>query len=135
MKRYRKKSSRNKKNYRSFSRKKCNKVRRTRKTGGKMNDVHIIKLWASWCGHCVALNDVWPEVISGIKSKNVMFHDVESADMEGDTSKLSLKNKELGTNMLKIMSGYPTLLKMKNNVVTNYEGGRDKESLIKWINL
>lgn len=39
---------------------------------------------------------------------------------------LSAKNKELETDKIQVMSGYPTLLKLKNNVVTNYEGPRDK---------
>lgn len=132
---YRKKSSKSRKQVRKNSRMRRNrKKRNTRKMRGGVDDkTHIIKLWASWCGHCISLNTIWPEVVDNSDSTKIMFHDVESADMEGANSKLSEKNKELGTDKIKVMSGYPTLLKLKNNVVTSYEGPRDKESLIKWI--
>jgi thiol-disulfide isomerase/thioredoxin len=121
----------------------CQKRRQTRKyrkTGGNIESTtreknsegqtHIIKLWATWCGHCQTLNEIWPDVISEFKDKKIVFHDIESADME---TKLIEKNAELNTDQIKVMTGYPTLLKLKNNVVSNYEGARDKDSLIMWI--
>ena len=132
-KRNSKRSSKMKKNYRTRRNKNSRKIRRTKKHGGGDMKTHIIKLWASWCGHCVSMNEIWPDVVSAVDSKHVMFHAVESADMKGDNSELHLKNKELKTDKIKVMAGYPTLLKMKNDLVTNYEGPRDKDSLIKWI--
>jgi thiol-disulfide isomerase/thioredoxin len=131
---YRRKSSKSRKLVRKNSKMRRNrKNRNTRKMrGGDHDKTHIIKLWSSSCGYCISLNTVWPEVVDNSDSTKIMFHDVD-AEMEGANSKLSALNKELGTDKIKVMSGYPTLLKLKNKVVTNYEGPRDKESLIQWV--
>lgn len=109
---------------------KRHKYTRTRKLrGGDPNETHIIKLWASWCGHCQDLDKIWDGVVRAASSETVKFHDVEEKQMD---VKMTAINDKLGTKLIEKPKGFPTILKLKNNKVTQYEGPRDEASITEW---
>ena len=125
---------------RSVKNRKTIKVRKLRGGNGDDGKTHIVKITASWCGHCRSLELIWPDIIKAIESMNTNkyeFHEAESNAMvtvKGvEYKKMDKLLKDLNIDME--VKGYPTLLKKKGaDEYTIYSGSRDKDSLIKWIN-
>jgi thiol-disulfide isomerase/thioredoxin len=126
------KYSKRRKTRRNKSKKNYRKKKYIKKIKGGNNKVYIIKIWASWCGHCISLNKIWDEVKK--KSSNVEFIEVENSEIEnGALEKLNKDLKLNGSNEITV-DGYPTLVKVTNDKMEKYEGARDISSLVVWIN-
>lgn len=111
--------------------KKTKKSQRTK--GGNSGKTHIVKIWASWCGHCTLLNEIWPDIIKDTESPTLEFHDIPFENMENELKNLNDSLKLKGPNILELNGGYPTLLMVNEGITTPYNGPRDKESLLNWI--
>lgn len=79
-----------------------------------------VKFYAPWCGHCKNLAPTWREVAW-------MFEGAEVAVAEVDCTETKELCQKYG------IRGYPTLKFIKGEEVTDYKGGRDTGSIIKWI--
>jgi thiol-disulfide isomerase/thioredoxin len=110
----------------------------SRKTGGdkkKEKSIKIGLLYADWCGHCQKLKPEWDEMKKMIKKdpklkEHCEIIEIESADnikkrIEDINSKL--KQGKLENN------GYPTIFLIKDGKLTNYNGGRTAEELLKSV--
>ena len=102
-------------------------------TGGKQNDnfyynqqkindknptLYLFK--ASWCGHCVAFRENWNALSEKFKNKiNFVLYDSDKNNKE---------MKEWRVNK------YPTLILRNGTSASEYNGDRDIDSLIKFIN-
>lgn len=88
------------------------------------NGKSIIIFHASWCGHCKALNAIWGDLTSRLKSSN----------LEGFIGRAEEKVMSI-VDVDSSIRGYPTIRVYNNGVVEkDYEGSRDVESLYSFIN-
>lgn len=75
----------------------------------------MVKFFQPWCGHCTSMKPAWDEASENAHS-SVFLADVNCSDQ----ADLCQEND---------VQGYPTIKVYQGGEVTNYEGGRDLESL------
>jgi thiol-disulfide isomerase/thioredoxin len=119
-------------------------------TGGKprapKTQLIIGKIYADWCGHCVALNPHWTNMKNKIRSnmdfKNTIVEFVEIGDTEknkqsGKTvdnmiNQFNRKHMYKSNQKLALDGGYPTLFKLHNGRLEYYKGDRNADSMYNW---
>jgi thiol-disulfide isomerase/thioredoxin len=75
---------------------------------------------ADWCGHCNEFKPLWNELINDSKlKKKYNFMTIDSND-EKEVQKYNIK-------------GYPTLLLKKDDKIIEFDGTRDRDTLIKFL--
>lgn len=80
----------------------------------------MVKFFAPWCGHCQAMADDFKKAATELKGKAVLA-DVDATVEEDLAKKYNIE-------------GFPTLKVFTDGEeLTDYNGGRDKESMIKFI--
>ena len=90
----------------------------------KKSGIVLIWFYATWCGHCNDMEDDWNK-LSDNHPKGINLAKVESEDM-------SNYNKSPGEGELR---GFPTRrLYDKGNMVKEYEGNRDYNSIYDFAN-
>jgi hypothetical protein len=113
--------------------------------GGKRKNTLIVgKIYADWCGHCVALMPEWKKLKEMMKQKridntNIIFKEI------GDTKENKKKgiavdalianfNKNNRANLepIKIDGGFPTIFKIYNGKLEYYKGERNAASILTW---
>ena len=97
----------------------------------------IGKVYASWCSHCVELNKFWPNIISSVKkslpNKNMIrFVSIEETGLDNKLNNFYKKYNITNSEKVKV-NGYPTIFKIKNGIITYFDGDRNEESLKNWI--
>lgn len=92
------------------------------------------KLHASWCGHCVRLAEIWPEIVSRIESKvnNLLIVSIESEVMDAEVAKINDALVSKSSPKLALQEGYPTIFKIVNGRVQYYNGPREVEPMVAW---
>ena len=81
----------------------------------------LITFTAKWCGHCTKFQPVIEELQANSKKLNIK---VTSYDSEKD--KLMIDEYKI--------QGFPTIMLNHNNKLIEYNGRRDKESIVNFIN-
>lgn len=84
----------------------------------------MIKFFAPWCGHCRTLDPIYKKLVQGFPSSKVVIAEV-NCDVEKDLC------SRFGIRGLPTLNWYE-----KNADVTNpekYSGGRDLQSLVKFV--
>jgi protein disulfide-isomerase A1 len=84
----------------------------------KNNDNVFVKFYAPWCGHCKKLAPIWDQLADKMKDENVVIAKYDATTNENE-----------GVNI----KGFPTLKYYKNGNAIDYSGGRDLDSLLKFI--
>ena len=80
----------------------------------------MVKFFAPWCGHCQAMAEDFKTAATELKGKAVL------ADVDATTEEELAKKFNI--------DGFPTLKVFANGEeLTDYNGGRDKASMIKFI--
>jgi len=77
----------------------------------------------SWCGYSVRFQPIWDEFAENNKNSNVKIIDVKCDNSENE----DLCNKYS-------IEGYPTILKVKQDVITPFSGSRTLEGLNEFLN-
>jgi len=72
----------------------------------------------SWCGYSIRFQPVWDTFIEKNTDDNIKIIDVKCDNPENENI----------CNIYKV-DGYPTVIKVKNNVITQYDGARTLEGL------
>lgn len=94
------------------------------------------RLHAKWCGHCHALQKIWPSVVREInnKTKKEEYKSV-SIEQSEEARKLPWVNKQFVKtgNPLAVQGGYPTLFKIVDGKVHYYEGERSVPSIVQFV--
>lgn len=86
----------------------------------KTNDLVFVKFYAPWCGHCQAMAEDFKSAAKLLKGKAVLA-EVDATKEE----KLAQSYKVEGFPTLKLFSG--------GEEVADYQGNRDKESMVKFV--
>lgn len=84
----------------------------------KNNENVFVKFYAPWCGHCKKLAPVWDELAEKLKDENVVIAKYDATANENE-----------GVNI----KGFPTLKFYKNGNAIDFNGGRDLDTLIKFV--
>tara|TARA_B100000123_G_C25658168_1_gene396386 strand:- start:35 stop:403 length:369 start_codon:yes stop_codon:yes gene_type:complete len=88
----------------------------------------ILKIYANWCGHCIRMAPEWEQMKSLMdtrRNKPEIF-EIESQEL----NKLEEFNNQRKTNVT--YKGFPTIVKVKNGVVSYYNGPRTSQEMFKW---
>jgi hypothetical protein len=106
------------------------KPRRTFKNRTKSGSlVAYGKIYADWCGHCVALKPEWAKLERGMLP--IHATNIESANKD---HLVDTFNRKYNTNLSKQV-GFPTIFKLSKygGKVEIYNGERNAESMIAWL--
>lgn len=119
-------------------------TRKNRK--GYKHKICVGKIFADWCGHCVALKPEWDKMkkmIKQNKSKNIHLSFCEIGDTEQNQIKGLTVDKQLiklnkkyfpnGEQTVEIFGGFPTIFKICDNKLEYYSGPRIAEEMYKWF--
>ena len=118
--------------YMALSRTKSTKGgKKHRKTKKVTKSGHLIaygKIYADWCGHCVALQPEWKKVEHALLP--MRSNNIESANKD---RLIDAFNRKYHTNMQKEV-GFPTIFKLtKVGGIETYDGERNAKHMIAWL--
>ena len=118
------------KKHKNLFHKKGKKGTKTQKNHKKGHLVVYGKIYATWCGHCRAMEQDW-------KRLEKKMHPLKCVNIESEEKdhKIAAFNKKHKTN-LELKGGFPTLFKLKKHgaPVEYYEGGdRSELALHNWL--
>jgi len=102
----------------------------------KKNVFVIGKIYADWCGHCIALAPKWKTLMKILRTKipkrQLIISDIEADNLEGGLSTLNQQFLLDSHDKVAVQGGYPTIFKIVNNKIHYYEGHRDVAPMLKW---
>ncbi len=95
------------------------------------------KIYATWCGHCVALEPKWKKLTSQLrkmvpKKQHLVIAEIESENMDAGLVALNATHLLNSEKKVELNGGYPTIFKIINGNVTYYEGPREVKPMLKW---
>jgi len=118
--------------------------------GGKPKKPVLVigKIFADWCGHCVALKPEWSKMKRDIAAsmgrhlKNVRIEFREIGDtphnktkgltVDGMIEQFNKRHLSNAVEKLAVDGGYPTLFKLHKGKLEYYKGSRDAKSMFQW---
>lgn len=93
-----------------------------RKITEDKSKITLVKVWATWCGHCKTLINPYIEVAQHFDGNDKVI--IAKYDAPA--------NEEHARNVLQIKS-FPTIFLYKDGVQKTFSGTRDKAALIKFV--
>jgi thiol-disulfide isomerase/thioredoxin len=88
------------------------------------NKPTVILAYANWCPHCESVLPIWNEVCQKYKNNSSVFvTQIEEKNQNFESFKKSHKD----------INSFPTIIAIKNGKSEEFEGNRDKESMISFI--
>jgi thiol-disulfide isomerase/thioredoxin len=126
------------------------KKRHTRKNHSKKHTIVAGKIFADWCGHCVALKPEWEKLKRNmkhqmgrsIKNIQIVFEEIGETEknkkqgktVDGMIAKFNEKYMSNSPQKLALDGGYPTIFMYcpKTGMLKYYQGARTSDELWKW---
>ncbi len=103
-------------------------------TNNYNNEKYLILYYADWCGYCNKFLPMWKELKNNTNLKNIKYIEVNMSD----SNKILISGSENNTIVDKVKNakilGFPTIKLLHNSDLIDYNGNREKEDLIKFIN-
>lgn len=95
------------------------------------------KIYATWCGHCVALEPKWKKFARQLhkivpKKHNLVIAEIESETMDAGLAALNATHLPNSEQKVALHGGYPTIFKIINKNITYYEGPREVKPMLQW---
>jgi thiol-disulfide isomerase/thioredoxin len=84
-----------------------------------LNNPSFILFHANWCGYCKTFMPIWDELKTRINSEEYNIIKIESANSF--------------VQRIKGLQGFPTIYYIHVNKTLEYDGDRDLESLLKFL--
>jgi len=95
--------------------------------------MHVILVYASWCGHCISLKPHWKNMTKLIKTDDKLKKYCNVVKLDGTKPDINEKIGKYYKGGNVNISGFPTIFISKDNAITKYEGGRTGEELFEWV--
>merc|ERR1711868_46351 len=83
-------------------------------------DFVIVEFYAPWCGHCKKLEPEWESAATVLKKEGIVLAKVDATE-----------NQELAQEYE--VTGYPTIKMFRKGNAFDYNGGRDKNTIISYL--
>ena len=115
----------------------------------KKHNLHIGKIHADWCSHCISLKKEWDAMKKemeyafgrSIKKTDLSYYDFEDSEHRKRQGHFIEKgiddynNTFLAHNDIKLAvhGGFPTIFKLLDGKLEYYEGNRDAKSMMSWF--
>jgi len=105
------------------------------------NVVVVGRVYAEWCGHCIAMKEDWAELETHFESQKTRFPNsktkyevVSISSDELATKKPQVEKMYLSKTGNKIdAKGYPTIFKITNGKIEYYNGERRYSPMLRWF--
>lgn len=81
----------------------------------------VMLFHAEWCGHCVDFKPTWEKLTKYFKDNNIEYIDYEAS------------NKDIMDEYS--IKGFPTIKIQTKNNISDYNGTRDYDSILKAVNI
>jgi hypothetical protein len=113
--------------------------RKRRNTAPRM--VVVGRVYAEWCGHCIAMKDDWKQLETHFESQTkrytnakTKYHVVSISSDELKTKKTQVEQMYLNQTGNKIdAKGYPTIFKIVDGKIEYYNGERTYSPMLRWF--
>ena len=91
------------------------------------------KIYAEWCGYCIALQPEWEKMKTQLGGKTVIFKEIKSNDIDSGIKDINETYLNKSDKKLELEGGYPTIFKIKNGKLEYYNGNRTSHDLANWV--
>lgn len=88
--------------------------------------MHLLKIYANWCPHCVSMADEWNSLKTRLP-KHINVLEIEDSEIH----KLKEFNDKYKQKV--VSNGYPTIAKVVKNKVQYYNGPRIMKNMLSWV--
>jgi thiol-disulfide isomerase/thioredoxin len=93
----------------------------------------LIMVYGSYCGHCKTAKPDFERVARDFHNKGIFICALMTDDKDPKTKKLMTRFPQILDGHKISFSGVPTYLLWKNGKLVEYEGGRDYNSIVKFL--
>jgi len=92
---------------------------------------HFVLIYADGCSHCKPVVPIWQEIMDELNKKQGSKIEISMIE----SNNLLTEGPKIHTDLR--ADGYPTFVKIEGGeiIVDSQPSGRDKESLLSWINV
>ena len=94
----------------------------------KGDNKKLVLFYADWCKHCKNIKSDWDSASKVVnRDDNIKMIKINCGDNNNNEQKKIMEKYEI--------NGYPTILVLQNaKLISDYDGDRDKQSLIEFAN-
>ena len=114
----------------------------------KKQNLHIGRIHADWCGHCVSLKKEWETMKHNIqhafgrsiKNVDLEYYDFEDSEarkqkghfIENELKDYNMKFLPNSEEKVALQGGFPTLFKLLDGKLEYFEGNRQANDMMSW---
>lgn len=116
----------------------------------KQHNLHVGRIHADWCGHCISLNKEWKTMQNlfshamgrNLKNVHVEYHDFEDIkndpkhrgkDYQQEIDAYNEKHLPHSEAKLELHGGFPTIFKVLDGKLEYFEGNRNSSDIFSWM--